>query len=301
MVRNRHAVPERIPDVSFAAPVGTPAGVEVMSLAALRSRAHPVALTAPTRPAFHHLLTLSSGVLEHTVDFTDYTLTPGPWLWIRPGQVEQWHDLRQAEGTLILFEPDFLDPATAESAALGDPYAPAVWTASGEEIRALHLATEHLRREFNRAQGLPPDVHVAVLRHLLAALVLRLAYLPGPPGASPAEPPGIFLQFRDAVERDFTSVRRVEDYARMLGYSPRTLSRATMTSAGAGAKDFIDRRVILEARRLLAHSDRSAAQIATQLGFSSATNFSKFFRQRTGASPIAFRADVRGEHPPEPR
>ena len=67
-----------------------------------------------------------------------------------------------------------------------------------------------------------------------------------------------------------------------------------MTSAGAGAKDFIDRRVILEARRLLAHSDRSAAQIATQLGFSSATNFSKFFRQRTGTSPLAFRHAVRG-------
>jgi AraC-like DNA-binding protein len=239
-------------------------------------------------------------VLEHTVDFTDYSLTPGPWLWIRHGQVEQWHDLRQAEGTLILFEPDFLDPATAESAALGDPYAPAVWTAAGGELEALQLATEHLRREFDRAQALPPDVHVAVLRHLLAALVLRLAYLPGPPGTPPGEPPGVFLQFRDAVERDFTRVRRVEDYARMLGYSPRTLSRATMTSAGAGAKDFIDRRVILEARRLLAHSDRSAAQIATQLGFSSATNFSKFFRQRTGASPIAFRADVRGAQPPAP-
>jgi AraC-like DNA-binding protein len=71
-----------------------------------------------------------------------------------------------------------------------------------------------------------------------------------------------------------------------------------MASAGVGAKDFIDRRVVLEARRLLAHSDRSAAQIATQLGFSSASNFTKFFRQRTGASPIVFRAEVRGEVPP---
>jgi AraC-like DNA-binding protein len=301
MVRNRHVVPERIPDVAFAAPVGTPAGVEVLSLAELRSRPHPVAMTAPTRPAFHHLLTLSSGVLKHTVDFTGYTLEPGPWLWVRPGQVEQWHDFSQAEGTLILFEPDFLDPATAESAALRDPYAPALRTGAGEELAALRLAAGHLQREFNQAQGLPPDVHVAVLRHLLAALLLRLAHLPGPAGTRAGEPPGIFLRFRDAVESDFTSVRRVEDYARVLGYSPRTLSRATIASAGTGPKDFIDRRVILEARRLLAHSDRSAAQIAAQLGFSSATNFSKFFRQRTGASPIAFRADVRGEHSPGPR
>jgi AraC-like DNA-binding protein len=232
------------------------------------------------------------------VDFTGYTLEPGSWLWVRPAQVEQWHDISRAEGTLILFEADFLDPVTAESAALHDPFAPVMRTAGGEERAALQLATRHLRREFDRAQGLPPDVHVAVLRHLLAALLLRLAHLPGPAGMRYGEPAGVFLQFRDAVERDFASIRGVEDYARRLGYSPRTLSRATMASAGVGAKDFIDRRVVLEARRLLAHSDRSAAQIATQLGFSSASNFTKFFRQRTGASPIVFRAEVRGEVPP---
>jgi hypothetical protein len=31
-----------------------------------------------------------------------------------------------------------------------------------------------------------------------------------------------------------------------------------------------------------------------RLGFSSATNFSKFFHQRTGTSPLAFRHAVRG-------
>ena len=223
MVRNRHVVAERITEVSFAAPVGTPAGVEVMSLAELRSRARPGALTAPTRPAFHHLLTLSSGVLEHTVDFTGYTLEPGSWLWVRPGQVEQWHDLSRAEGTLILFEADFLDPATAESAALHDPFAPVMRTAGGEELAALHLATGHLRREFDRAQGLPPDVHVAVLRHLLAALLLRLAYLPGPAGIRDGESAGVFLRFRDAVERDFASMRRgggLRQDARVLAAHP---------------------------------------------------------------------------------
>jgi AraC-like DNA-binding protein len=56
----------------------------------------------------------------------------------------------------------------------------------------------------------------------------------------------------------------------------------------------IDRRVLLEAKRLLAHGDQPAAKIAARLGFSSATNFSRFFHQRTGTSPFAFRSDVRG-------
>ncbi|NEK96466.1 helix-turn-helix transcriptional regulator [Modestobacter muralis] len=104
-----------------------------------------------------------------------------------------------------------------------------------------------------------------------------------------------------AVERGFLRRRRVEDYARELGYSPRTLSRASLAATGVGAKEVLDRRVVLEAKRLLAHTDRSAAQVGAQLGFSSATNFSKYFHQRTGTSPIVFRAQVRGEGPVERR
>ena len=89
----------------------------------------------------------------------------------------------------------------------------------------------------------------------------------------------------------------MEDYARGLGYSSRTLSRVTITGDGVAGKDFLDRRIILEAKRLLAHSEQSAAQIATQVGFSSATNFAKHFRQRVGVSPIASRADVRVQRP----
>ncbi|GGS99147.1 helix-turn-helix transcriptional regulator [Streptomyces janthinus] len=96
------------------------------------------------------------------------------------------------------------------------------------------------------------------------------------------------------MERDFAHTRRVEDYAETLGYSARPLSRATLTAVGLGAKEFIDRRVVLEAKRLLAHSDQSAARIADRLGFSSATHFSKYFHHRTGRTLIAFRDTHRG-------
>ncbi|MFG2824089.1 helix-turn-helix domain-containing protein [Kitasatospora sp. NPDC048365] len=281
-----------IPEVPFAAPPGTPAGVEVMTLAELRRRHPGDAFFRPQRPAFHHLLTLDTGTLCHTVDFTGYTLEPGTWLWVRPGQVQQWGGLTGAEGTLVLFEPGFPDPATVASARLDDPFAPAVQQPFGEDRDALDDAVRHLHREFDSGGALPADVHLALLRHLLAAVVLRLAHLTAPAGAGAVEPGETYLRFRQAVERDYTRTRRVEDYARALGYSPRTLSRATLAAAGVGAKEFVDRRVILEAKRLLAHSDRSAARIAEHLGFADAANFAKYFHQRTGTSPIAFRTAV---------
>lgn len=291
MVKNRH-----IPEVAFAAPAGVPAGFEIMSLARLRSRVPASTLARPQRPTFHHLVTVADGTLTHTVDFTGYAVRPADWLWVRPGQVHQWGDLAHAEGSLILFEREFLDPATAAAAGIDDPHAPAGYQPAGADADDLRDCAALLGREFHAAGRLPLDAHVAVLRHLLAALVLRLAHGAASDGGPGPEVSDVFLRFRDAVERDFARTRRVEDYAHLLGYVPRTLSRATLAAAGVGAKEYIDRRVILEAKRLLAHSDQPAGRIAHRLGFSSATNFSKYFQQRTGLSPIAFRSTVVPRH-----
>jgi hypothetical protein len=124
MVKNGH--PGGVPAIGFTPPTGTPNGVEILNLTQLRHRVSARWLSAPRRPEFHHLLTLTSGTLHQSVDFTDYTLTPGMWLWVRPGQVQRWGDVAAAEGTLVLFEPLFLD-ATGMTA---DPHSEVVITPS---------------------------------------------------------------------------------------------------------------------------------------------------------------------------
>lgn len=284
-----------IPEIGFAAPVGLPPGLEVMTLADLRGRAADrmgAGFMRPLRPRFHHLVALRRGTLRHTVDFTGYDLEPGTWLWVRPGQVHQWGDLAGADGMLVIFEQGFLDPAT--SAHLDGPHGAVVRVPAEADQEALRTAAVALEREFRTVSRLPLDTHLAILRHLLSAVVLNLAQLGASSGRPASQATETFLRFRHTVETRFASTRRVEDYARTLGYSARTLSRASMDAAGVGAKEYIDRRVLLEAKRLLAHGDQPAAKIAARLGFSSATNFSKFFRQRTGTSPLAFRHAVRG-------
>jgi AraC-like DNA-binding protein len=292
MVKNRQPPRHGIPELGFAAPAGTPSGLEALSLRLLRSRADRATLGVPRRPTFHHLLTIESGHLWYDVDFTGHLLTPGMWLWARPGQVQQWGDVGTAEGTLVLFESDFLDPATAAAAHLDNPFAAAVLEPAEPDQQLLGDAVEQLDRAFSRSGRLPLEVHQSVLRHLLAALVLRLAHLG--PGADDlaAEHSVAYVRFREAVEVGLTRTRRLEDYALALGYSTRTLSRATQAAAGVNAKEFIERRTILEAKRMLAHSDRTAVQIATYLGFTSATNFSKYFLRRTRTTPMAFRAGL---------
>lgn len=277
----------------LATAAGLPAGVEVLTLAELRGRAGAARLSRPLRSDKHHLLTLTAGSLRHSVDFTDYPLKSGDWLWARPGQVQQWDGLEGAEGTLVMFDGEFLDPDTAIEAGSEDTHAPVVRVPDAEDHPILRVAASQLQWEFGATRLLPLGTRLQILRHLLAVLVLRVACLPSPRG--PLREPGeVYAAFRDAVERDFANSRRLNDYAAALAYSPRTLSRATLAAVGVSAKEFIDRRVILEAKRMLACSDHAAARIGARLGFSSATNFNKFFHQRSGMTPIAFRTAVRG-------
>jgi AraC-like DNA-binding protein len=101
--------------------------------------------------------------------------------------------------------------------------------------------------------------------------------------------PQVFLAFRNAIETDLTHRHDVVDYARHLGYSARTITRACQQVTGQTAKAVLTDRLVLEAKRLLVHTDTPAATISAQLGFSEPTNFTKFFTRNTAHSPTSFR------------
>ncbi|WP_091029603.1 AraC family transcriptional regulator [Glycomyces harbinensis] len=267
---------------------GPAPSVEILTLSRLRASAASE-LARPFRPDRHCLVTLTSGALRHSVDFKEHHMGPGQWLWARPGQVQRWGALDRAEGTVVRFATGFLDPDTAIGVCADDPHAPVLRVPASEDHALLRAATTQLQWEHS-ADRLAAETRQQVLRHLLAVLVLRVAGLPG--AVAGPEPSEVYLAFRDAVERDFANTRRLADYAAALAYSPRTLSRATLATAGIPAKEFIDKRVVLEAKRMLACSAMPAARIGQRLGFSSATNFNKFFAQRTGMTPIAFRSEA---------
>jgi AraC-like DNA-binding protein len=56
------------------------------------------------------------------------------------------------------------------------------------------------------------------------------------------------------------------------------------------AKRVIIERIILEAKRLLAHSSDPVAGISSHLGFDEPTNFVKFFKRETDLTPTQFRS-----------
>ena len=81
----------------------------------------------------------------------------------------------------------------------------------------------------------------------------------------------------------------VQDYARRLGYAERTVTRACLAYFGKTAKALIDARLVLEAKRLLAHGGGSVDAISLQLGFDDSSPMVRFFKRLQGVTPQAFR------------
>ncbi|MBP8538260.1 AraC family transcriptional regulator [Streptomyces sp. MK37H] len=293
MDRNGH---RDVTEVPFRPSVGAPPGAAVLDFPGLaaRARSHGLDVHAPMRLAFHQLITVRSGTLRCSVDFTEHELTEGGWMWVRPGQIHQFRSaLGAADGAAVLFPPGYLGAATAAVARLDRPASrsPLV-VPEGADAEAVRGVLDLLESEYRTVSG-PLEAHVEVVRHLVAVLVLRLAHLPGAQSGDTAGSEA-FRRFQQAVERDYTRTHRVEDYADRLGYSVRTLTRATRATVGCGAKRFIDDRVLLEAKRLLVHTDLSATAIGERLGFPDATVFTKFFRRRSGETPAGFRTRASG-------
>ncbi|MFI1069342.1 helix-turn-helix domain-containing protein [Streptomyces puniciscabiei] len=287
-----------VTSVPYRAAVGAPPGAEVFDLSALSGRAHGHGVDpyAAKRPTFHELIAVRGGRLRCSLDFGACELTAGDWLWVRPGQVHQYDsDLAAADGVVVLFTPGFLTPATVQAARVDQPVWRSPLTPTDTDAPALDAVLQVLRSEYRRLADLPLEIQIDVVRHLLSVLVLRLSHAQGVRETAGTGSEA-FRRFQRAVERDFCRTHRVEDYAHALGYSVRTLTRATRSATGTGAKVFIDDRVLLEARRLLWHTDLPAAAVGDRLGFPGATVFTRFFRRRTGETPAAFRARARGTH-----
>ncbi|WP_166983729.1 helix-turn-helix domain-containing protein [Paramicrobacterium fandaimingii] len=256
--------------------------VEVISFDQLRALNHG----QTQRTDFTIVAVISGGHGSVTIDFTDYVLASRCAVWIAPGAVHRWADIAHLTGHLVLFVPTApVTPATRESAAT--PNAVAVWPVDPEIWNFVCGALSHLQLETSpettTQQTELPEI-------LVSAFIARLK----PPHTRAPSGNSAFARFRTNVEVHFRQHHDVSHYARALGYSPRTLSRAALKETGRTAKTFINDRLILEAKRLLAHDRYTSARCASELGFMDASNFSLFFLRATGQRPGAWQAHATG-------
>ncbi|WP_170250038.1 helix-turn-helix domain-containing protein [Sphingobacterium allocomposti] len=96
-------------------------------------------------------------------------------------------------------------------------------------------------------------------------------------------------KFSQLVETNYHKLHSVSEYAALLHISPKTLNRKIVKEKGTSPNTFVKNRIILQAKRLLAHTDLSVKEISAQLGYDDQSYFVRFFKIQTEKSPLEFR------------
>jgi len=287
MVKNRHEI---VP-VVFRNQARPRSEIEVLRLSKILRRAGPGGMEQVQRMEFHTVALFLSGRSRHTIDFVPHKCRPGTVIHALPGQVQRWDITPGLEALVVIFTPAFLlgGRSKREAAWSLEHLSPGI-DLSGDDQAAI-LGWFQRLEELYRALD-DTAVSAALLRHLVWVLLLDL-FRRGGEELSPEVPDRIDARrlrtFKQDVERSYRVTRRVLDYAERLACSAKTLDRTCHEALGISAKEYIDGRVVLEAKRLLAHTNQTVAAISEELGFSEPTNFVKFFRSRGGLLPGAFR------------
>lgn len=99
----------------------------------------------------------------------------------------------------------------------------------------------------------------------------------------------ITKQFKTALELNFTTIKSPGAYADILNISSSYLNECVKTATGNSVSCYIQQRVILEAKRLLYHSDKSIKEIALELGYDDYSYFTRLFSKIVQMTPLAFR------------
>ncbi|MCS4165283.1 AraC family transcriptional regulator [Sphingobacterium sp. BIGb0116] len=242
------------------------------------------------------VLLLSMGT-ELQVDLTEYSVKQPSLFFISPNQHLHIKKLGQEEGHFIFYNRNFycIQIHDEEVACNGLLFSniynmPMVELDSGE-IPFFSYIFGQMTDEF----GLNDTSLEEMLRTYLKQLFIKSARLWKKQNLdkelteqnSDLE---FFRKFTLLVDEHYKEKHHVADYAELLFMAPKTISHKFKRLNLPQPNDVIKNRILLEAKRLLVHTNLTAKEVGYELGYEAPAYFSRLFVQKSGETPSAFRA-----------
>jgi AraC-like DNA-binding protein len=249
-------------------------------------------------PHRHHdfqILWFTRASGDHIVDFVTYELKDNVLFLLRPGQVHQL-PAKGIYGFSITFTEKFYFTNKHERETLYDfttlfddsqEYAPIFISkpAAANLGMIVTLMRQELAAQFEGSSS-------SVIKHYLNAFLLLAER---EKKHNVANSPILLnhdtriIQLRRLVEKHFRTEHQAGFYAQQFSLTPKRLNEITRDAINKTVTDMVHDRLVLEAKRQLAFSNRSVKEICYELGFEDPAYFSRFFRNHAGTSPHEFR------------
>lgn len=248
----------------------------------------------PHRHNYYTVLIINTAKGLHKIDFNDYELGNQQVFFVAPGQVHQVIESEKSFGYAMTFSNLFLVEnniplSFIDSLNLFQNYGQSPPLEPGKE-------------QFEKIEGFTKSIYELFIsdsnmKNLSIGSFLKLLLIECNnicsinPFESDIDSSGdnLIRNFKKAVDKNYKKEHSTTFYANQLYITPDHLNRTFRARVGKTAKDYIQARIITEAKRLLYFTDLSNKEIAYELGFNEPGNFSAFFKKNTDLSPSDFR------------
>lgn len=255
------------------------------------------------RSDFYRVIQFTNSQLAFTARETRQPIGQNCLSFSYPGKLESWEREGRLYGTVIYFTQEFVDVDSTHSGF--DSQYP-FFTLEGDTLLTLDEAeADQLKQRaeemIQEMQWELPD-KLSMIRKLLAVYLhkirriysQKIGQLPPEQKANQA----LFNRFRNLLDEYVGQLANgqqsimpsVSLLADSLGISANYLNEVIKRVTSLPASAHLQRKMMLEVKSYLLHSDDQVAQIAYRFGFDNVSYFNRFFKKQTGLTPVEFRA-----------
>lgn len=252
-------------------------------------------LITPHRTNFYHIFLFENCQPTHFVDFQPINIQPYSLLFIDKDRVHQFDQLLKYEGQVLIFTEDFFcttatDTKFLRSSILFNDLAdqPTI-KLNKTEFEKFKIICENITEELSLPAANSKHIYLKNLLHNFLLLAEREKHKQGFTEPKKGADLDYTLLFRDLLETNYTKLKSVNDYANIICISEKRLGQATSKVLGKTPKEIINDRILLEAKRLLVHTNLSIKEIGQELGFEDPAYFVRYFKKNTQTTPVEFR------------
>lgn len=252
----------------------------------------------PHRHNYYTIIWSITATGKHIIDFNEYNIESYSIFFVSPDQVHQIITDPKPTGYVILFTPEFLEKNSIRNDFIANlklfkksdetpPLQP-----SGHMIKTLKPFAEQMLDAFHNKGDMYMESIGAYLKLFLIECNNQCSLFPGTNTQTIEVGKTIVKNFKTIVELNYNLSHQVKFYADSLNVTPNYLNEVIKSSINVSAKDFIQNRLILEAKRMIVFTDKSGKEIGFDLGFDDPSHFSKFFKSNTGQSLQDFKQSI---------
>jgi AraC family transcriptional activator of pobA len=249
----------------------------------------------PHRHNYYIILLVKKAKGQHFIDFHEFRLADNQVFFISPGQVHQIIEHEQSFGYALTFSPQFMLENGIDQCFIDDLH---LFQDYGF-TPPLELPEQEMNKLFARADEIlaitQSDLKfkyqgVGALLKLLLIHCNNACTLAQESNTQAVQASVSLLRdFKNLLNQHYKQWHKVADYATALHITADYLNASVKSLSGKSAKEHIQSRIVIAAKRLLIFSNLPAKSIAYELGFSEPANFSQFYKKCTGLSPSQFR------------